>query len=109
MESSERWNGNNIHGELNTYYWYKKFNTHNNWRAKYFNSQTNSPLTAEFIKENNVVKVQFTEFGNLNKYLIKLSFNPSNSKYSKDKNNWILVLETKDFIDAEKELEKLLI
>jgi hypothetical protein len=108
LESSERWNGNNIHSELNTYYWRKKFDAHNSWSAKYYNSQKNSPLTAEFIKDNYEVKVQFTENGNPKKYRITLNFDPVNSKFFKNQDNWVLEHEVKNFIEVEKEIENLL-
>lgn len=73
LETSKKWIGTNRHSELNTYYWFLIFNNHNNWTAKYFNSQTETPLTTSSEKDEMVVKACFENSNGIWKYRVELN------------------------------------
>lgn len=108
LETSKKWKGNNIHSELNTYYWSILFKDKNGWASKYFNSQTNNPLLSEFTKEDSRVLVQFENIEGEHKYEVKSNFKPTEDLYKEENEYWVRIFDTSEFSDVEEELEKLL-
>lgn len=108
LETSKKWIGTNRHSELNTYYWYLIFNNHNNWIAEYFNSQTETPLTTTFEKEEMNVKVNFENINGIWKYRVGLNFDPKEDDFLKTIDNWSKHFETNNFMDVETYLKKIL-
>ena len=109
LETSKKWNGLNRHSELNSYYWSILFNEKNGWTSKYFNSQSNSPLLSEFTKEDSRVCVQFENIGGEHKYVIRLSFRPSNDLYKEENAYWVRIFKTTAYAEVENELNRLLL
>lgn len=109
LETSKKWNGLNRHSELNTYYWYLMFDSQNNWTAMYFNSQTETPLTTFFEKEVMKVSVCFENIDGVHKYKIELNFDPKEDEFLSSNNKWSKHFETKNFIDVENFLKKILV
>jgi len=108
LETSKKWNGLNRHSELNTYYWYLMFNGQNNWTAKYFNSQTDTPLTTFFEKEQMNVNVCFEKIDDAHKYKVDLNFNPNKVDFLNSNSNWSKIYETESFMDIENFLKIIL-
>lgn len=108
LETSKKWIGFNRHSELNTYYWYLMFNGQNNWSAIYHNSQTETPLTTLFEKEEMKVNVSFENIDGSHKYKIDLNFDPKESEFLKINNNWSKHFETYNFMEVETFLIKVL-
>jgi hypothetical protein len=109
LETSKKWNGLNRHSELNTYYWYLKFNGQNKWTAKYFNSQTDTPLTTSFEKEQMNVNVCFEKFSAINKYKIELNFDSKEAELLSSDNKWLKHFDSDKFMDVETFLKKILL
>jgi hypothetical protein len=109
LETSKKWTGNNRHSELNTFYWKLLFDNQNNWIAKYFNSQTETPLTTTYEKENKTVNICFEKINESWKYHVKLNFDPKESDFLNSNNNWSKHFETDKFMDVETFLKEILI
>jgi len=108
LETSKKWIGFNRHSELNTYYWKLMFDGRNYWSAMYFNSQTETPLTTLFIKEEMRVYVCFENINGSHKYKIDLNFDPKETEFLMINNNWSKYFESNNFIDIETFLNKTL-
>lgn len=109
LETSKKWNGLNRHSELNTFYWYLIFKNHNNWTAKYFNSQTEIPLTTTFEKEDMKVKVCFENINGIWKFGVELNFDPKEDEFLNTNNYWSKYFESNNFMDVETFLKKILV
>ncbi len=109
LETSKKWKGTNRHSELNTFYWHLIFDNQNNWTTQYFNSQTETPLTTNFEKEEMKVKVCFENIIGKWEYRVELNFNPKEDELSDSNNNWSKHFESNNFMDVETFLKKVLI
>lgn len=108
LETSKKWIGFNRHSELNTYYWYLMFDGQNKWSSMYFNSQTETPLTTLFVKEEMNVNVYFENIDGNHKYNIDLNFDPEETEFLRINNNWSKHFESNNFMDVETFLNKIL-
>ncbi len=108
LETSTKWTGNNRHSELNTYYWSLKFKDINGWNSNYFNSQCNEPLTVNFNKGNDFLKVAFLEINNQQSYEVKLNFDPKDKTYIIKDSLWTKSFDTLDCLQTESDLNVLL-
>jgi hypothetical protein len=109
LETSKKWIGTNRHSELNTFYWHLIFDNLNNWSSKYYNSQTETPLTTSFEKGKKKVSVCFENITGTWKYHVNLNFDAQESDFVNSNNNWSKHFETDNFMDVETFLKRILI
>ena len=109
LETSKKWIGTNRHSELNTFYWHLIFDNLNNWSSKYFNSQTETPVTTSFVKEEKKVSVCFEKITGSWKYHVNLNFDAQESDFLNSHNSWSKHFGTDNFIEVETFLKRILI
>jgi hypothetical protein len=75
----------------------------------YFNSQTETPLTTLFTKEEMKVNVCFKNINGTHNYNIDLNFDPKETDFLKTNNNWSKYFESDKFMEVELFLSKILV
>jgi hypothetical protein len=109
LDSSKKWTGNNIHSELNTYYWSLMFNEMNDWNTVYFNSKEEKQLCTKFEKEKKVIECSFQYEKDKYIYKLSLNFDPNDTDYKFKDDKWIKDYNATDFFVVENELNRILL